>query len=218
MKPRLMPLLAAAVFLTINAHPAAADPIQLIGGQLAETADPSGGRVIGPGLDVSFLTDVGGLPLFLPVGSLVDFSEHRGVLNSWGSPIVGGARVQGAGPSPGGDSVWIGGAFDISAVPVRANENFSAPFSLTGRLMGWATADESSPPLFSIDVTGSGTLQSGGIILNMPNPTVRVDAVAFRLDDPSSAPSPTPEPGTWLLLAMGAAVVGVRARGLWARS
>jgi hypothetical protein len=199
-----------AAFLSVPSI-AAADPIALTSGWISRSDDPTGGQVFAPGLDIFFLSDVGAFPMFVPVGETIDFSGSLPLINTWAPATVNGERVVGNGPPETGGAVWIGGSFNISAVPVAVSGRFSAPFSLTGTLIGRATPE--SAPLFSIDVTGRGTLFSGGRLVQLPDPNIRINSVTFRLDAPDPNPSPTPEPATWLLVTGGgAAMAFVRTR------
>jgi hypothetical protein len=196
-------LAVVTLSLFVAAPTASAETIALTGGTLSQSEDPTGGRIIAPGFDISFLSNIGAFPMFLAPGSLVDFSGPHLLLGSWSSPVVEGRRV--------GDA-WVTGAFDISAVPVVVGESFSAPFSLTGTITGRARADAASPLLFSIDVSGAGTMVSGGPLIHMPAPAIRIDAATFRIDPVDPPAAHTPEPATWLLLASGCAGLCVHLR------
>jgi len=177
-----------------------ADTIVLTGGGFNWSQDLSFGRLIGPGFFVGIST-FGGPTRFFPTGTVVDFSGKYPSVPAWNPAVIDGVSV------PGDDLAWVSSVLDISVAPVVPGNTFSTPFSLTGTVTGWATPDSSLPPLFSVNVAGTGTVAGTGIFLNIPEPVFQLGRLVFSLESPT--PSPTPEPATLMMLGAGVLIVGL---------
>ena len=97
-------------------------------------------------------------------GSTVDLSSTISVTNSGNHPLPETFHGQQY-------SAWVSGSLTIVAQPFVAPHpaptadgtytSFSTPFTMTGTITAWATSDRSGTPLFSTQVTGSGTIVAG---------------------------------------------------------
>jgi hypothetical protein len=105
-------------------------------------------------------------------------------------------------------TAWLGGHLDFSAVPFTAPASkpgsifsFAAPFTMTGTIGGFTNPSLNGKPLFSVDLRGRGTAST----------SVR-DVGGFFLVQLGTAydfapGSPTPEPGTVLMIGTALIVV-----------
>lgn len=114
-------------------------------------------------------------------------------------------------------SGWLGGALTFANDPVHFPTNsggdgifaFATPFTMTGVLSGFGDSGLAGPPLFTVDLTGRGTV--GAAFRTVGNNYENISGTIYRF----SGVSPTPEPMT--LLTLGVGLVAVR-RGLGAPS
>jgi hypothetical protein len=140
------------------------------------------------------------------VGTL-DFSGAVGLRPTFGydrgSVTVGGQTLNGRASA----------AFQITAVPVvvsasspGASASFSAPFSAQGLVQLFALSG-GGPPIFSQEVTGTGTLSIRGFSIGEGGYLTEFVVLGFS---PAAAGSPTPEPSSLLLLGIGLAGITIR--------
>ena len=97
-------------------------------------------------------------------GSTVVLSSTIAVTNNGNHPLPETYRGQQY-------QAWVSGSLSIVAQPFVAPHpapsadgtytSFSTPFTMTGTITAWATSDRSGTPLFSTQVTGSGTIRAG---------------------------------------------------------
>lgn len=193
-----MKVLIFAIALVLAPTVLLADPITVTGGSVTQWDDPAGGVLVGENLRLPLATNPL-VTLWYPAGSTLDFSRVLSLLTGW---TVGPATVNGETFS----GVDTSGSLRMETGLVLVGLAMSAPFTMTGSLTGW-TRDHPDP-LFSVDVTGQGTLSAWA---TARGDGYRVEGVTFALADPaplSQAPlSQTPEPLSLLLVGLGAAVL-----------
>jgi hypothetical protein len=205
----LVAVLAAA--FALGARTASADTIVLTSGFISQFAgDQSGFTLNGPGLTINGTMGIF-FPIFSVPGNPIDLSGSYGVGGSCdGTAIINGVALQG---SCAGGRIFLTGSLDISALPFIAPPitadlgPFNTPFTLTGNIVGQAFG---GPPVFSVNVAGSGIAHARYEVISTEPPSFKIDALGFELSAPS--PSPTPEPGTLTLLGGGLAGLVIRRR------
>jgi hypothetical protein len=203
---------ALSAMLAVGARTASADTFVLTDGFINEYYFDTGSAVlIGPGLQIFAKTSGVGAQFYGP-GTGVDFSGRYGLLGAWGNATINGATFHGS-----SDQVWIGGAFDVSAVPFSAppitaepTGFFRTPFTLTGRIFGSTPPGPDAQILFSVDVAGSGTAFARYNLVGTEPPSFRTEGLSFIFSAPS--PAPTTEPATLTLLGCGLVGFVIRRR------
>jgi hypothetical protein len=196
-----------AVAVQVTSTGAAADPVRVTGGSL------------------SF--DTGNAPMFSLSTSTGQLFVADGFRREWPATCFyqcapGVAIPMSLGVSEHGDPLFFQAdgvdlfpAMDlvISAPSVtlpepgtpNANlETFLRPFTLTGRLAGYASADRTGTPVFDLTLIGSGTAT-----LRMGLENGRYDFSSLDYDFDAA---PVPEPATLLLVGTGAALLWRRRR------
>lgn len=101
---------------------------------------------------------------------------------------------------------FLTGVFQLAATPFVAgnfpgDHRFSTPFTITGILQVFARQDDPSP-LFTQDVTGSGTASFGATNIGGGSYTATESGLLLTITPGATA---TPEPASLLLLASGLA-------------
>lgn len=188
------------------APPAAADPVRIVTSgsiyQLVEDGE-TGASFFGSdfaltGAEVSIIAEAFCIPC--TPGRTLDL-DSRIWLNAFppGSATVDGHIY---------DEVFYGGMLDISAgsvvvpdVPVGGpHRQMGTSFTFTGTLQGFADVTRTGTPLFSLIVTGGGRTSLG--FFNYPTQNgITTDGWQFEFEQAAA----TPEPGSLLLFASGAA-------------
>jgi hypothetical protein len=193
---------------------AGADSMAITSGLVSAPWDGelAGWELFGPGTRLTGESS-GRSPTFVS-GTLVDLGQTLEIAQSPCCPIpqtVNGVTY---------DPLFLSGFFALSATPFPAPTAqpdtisfFDAPFTMVGRLSGFATPDFSGAPRFAIDLTGSGTATLGpmrAIAIEEGTGWISTSGgLTFRFGE-STPPSPTPEPGTLVLLASGVAIAAAR--------
>lgn len=93
--------------------------------------------------------------------------------------------------------------FEIAPFTFTGPSSLSTPFSMNGRLSGFADRFHSGPRLFDIDVVGSG-VATVSLGRNVGDGTFLANDTRFAFA-PSPAPAPTPEPASLALVGLGLA-------------
>jgi hypothetical protein len=169
---------------------AAADPISLTSGTIALYPDFSLATIsaAGDGFSVAG-SGLGGFLGTFTVGQTVDLSRR----------IAFTPRVQLTG--------FVGVDLQLNATPFVASQTnfqtgFSAPFTLTGSVEFFSIAPTfGGTPIFTQSVTGSGTVDAGGIPIGGGQFFANGGLLANF--GPASTPSATPEPASVLLFGSG---------------
>jgi hypothetical protein len=201
-------LLLTAALMSATSVRAFADPIVIIGGQVS-AGSPSSGQdppfgfeLIGANTRVSGETNGFGGGGF-NVGDTVTLSTTvtPAFVNHPLSQTIGGRPLD----------AFLDGAMEFAATPFTVKPTasllFTTPFTMTGRIMGFATSSHSGQPLFDLHVTGAGTASVD--TRDIGNGGFLVDFTSFTF---SPAVAPTPEPGTLMLfgISLGAAALRMR--------
>ena len=82
-------------------------------------------------------------------------------------------------------------------------EEFLRPFTFTGQLRGYASADRGGTPVFDLTLAGSGMAR---LSMAVEDGGYSFSSLHYNFD-----PAPVPEPATLLLVGAGAALVGRKA-------
>lgn len=198
-------LLLTGTLLIAAAVPLFADPIAITGGQIFLSSPtfldpPFGFELLGAG------TDIRGETFDLGVASL-DVGE---VVNLSTTVRPGSSAPQTRQTINGGTfDVFLGGElrFDVAPFTFIGPSSLSTPFSMQGRLSGFADRFHTGPPLFDFDIVGGGTA-AVSLGRNVVDGTFLVNGTTFTF---SPSPAPTPEPASLVLVGLGLAGVA-RAR------
>jgi hypothetical protein len=101
--------------------------------------------------------------------------------------------------------VFLSGALNFSVTPFIApatiSGSFSAPFTMNGVLSGFFDRDRAGVPLFTADLAGHGTAS----LLGLWDTGAGFLAVGTVFTFSAAPVSPTPEPGTLVMLVGGLA-------------
>ncbi|HSK08318.1 MAG TPA: PEP-CTERM sorting domain-containing protein [Vicinamibacterales bacterium] len=211
---------------------AGADPIWITSGSIYfDTGDPPYFNLAAPGLllagvvthgNWSGFQDIQACGFACPEGTTIAMTTTFGRVDEAGTPGpfgFGGATVDGVTyENPGGIDVWFLGALTFSAPPVTVgggDEYYRSPFSMSGRLVGYAPTElVASPPadlalwgvpLFDLELEGNGV----ATLRTFEPVDGRYTFLALSYD---FSPEPIPEPGTLLLVGGGLALALRRRR------
>jgi hypothetical protein len=213
-------LAVLAATLAFGVQPAHADSIALTSGFLDYyLGDLGGADLSGAGFHVSALVTSGSFPVAVQPGDTVDFGT-RVDLSGYGQATVNGATVPGNPSGPGAGRLWITGTIAVTALPFIAPPiagfagEFQTPVTLSGLVTGYFGADLSQPPLFSVNVFGSGVATGVYAVKGSGGDAFYLDTccAGVTITDPST-PSPTPEPANVLLLGTG--MIGLLGHHTW---
>ncbi len=192
----------------IGASTASADTIRVTGGSgsLAWDGSLTGFQLLAD--DAQINSEVRLTPMIgvFHGGDVVDLSGIVGLTNGGNHPllqVVDGVQY----------NAWLSGSLVISAAPFIAPHSsilqtvtFTAPFTFTGHVQGFANRDASAAlvgPLFTADLSGAGTTSL--TVVTRGDDTFTLAHAGGQSFAFSAAPAATPEPGTLLLFATGAA-------------
>jgi hypothetical protein len=210
---RAITVLVAATVCLLASSAARAETIALTGGSInLYLGDPGSAFLTGDGFAVGS-TAGGGWPFSFRPGDLVDYSTTVG-LSDWGPAVVNGVPLRGnTDPhSPATGRLWISGSLRVTAVPFvappptvnNAYVDLSTPVTLTGTIAGYFDCcSPTQPPMFTVNVTGQGVAKGPYYVSEDNNGPVYKDFCCSVIDITAAAPSPTPEPGTLLMIATG---------------
>jgi hypothetical protein len=207
MRQKVRACVAAAFLIGLcGSLPASAEPITITSGQVVATLSAGSFQLTG-----------------------ADFSAAAGLPDGWSSTVArtcspcsatapvtlsfsstcvscvssgSSGNVLGGTVFPGPTTFAVNFAFDgpsfSSSALTPQQLIFSAPFTMTGSLDAFTRLSDPNPPFFSTGLTGSGT----ATITFRADPGGLFDAANITYDF-SPALSPTPEPGSLLLLGSG---------------
>jgi len=218
MRNAVIPSMIVGVLLSVAGlpRPAVADEIVITAGDIAETSDSSGAGFGIVGADSSFTGTVSSVPQLLPTsfGGPTDVSRVV-TLTSPNAMFLNHEVVHGT-----QFDAFVSGSVTFTATPFAmpppsaaaagTRFAFSTPFTAAGHIGGWSGSNLSGPPLFSVDLTGSGTAFVSGVVSDASAPFYDTRLVGFIFSPTEAAP--TPEPTPFLLLTSTGAVV------LWRRA
>jgi len=208
---KMQPVLLAAITLISTATPAFADPIVITGGAVvlgspSGSSPPFGFTLTGNGTDIGGITYAEGLS-FVNLGETVGLSNSVGVLSTFSSgpstQLVDGQVFT---------DVVVGGILRFVAEPVTFTDRsagVNAPFKMEGviSLFRQRPFEDPGERLLTTSVVGSGM---ASLNLYGGPEMFGVFSTAY-LFSPVSA-TPTPEPGTLLLMGSAFAVGATRLR------
>jgi hypothetical protein len=182
--------MAIATLIGLGAPPVGADPITITSGQVVLTRSYSSFQFNGVGLDAGSSS----LPFSSNsvLGVCFPCPPDRAIPLSFSSTVAGSSNTYGLGYSA--DLDFQGPSFSSSEVSAD-HLAFSAPFTMTGDVRH--TSDEFGPPDYFAELIGSGTAT-----IRFTKSPFFVDALSVTYDFSPGA-TPTPEPGSLLLLGSG---------------
>ena len=117
-----------------------------------------------------------------------------------------------------GTMVFLGPSFPASLVVSNPAPTLIAPFTFWAMLRGFPTSSLTGTPIFNEVFVGHGTATANYSFTVGPRETLVTFRDVVYQFDPGVSPSPTPEPGSVLLLLTGLAAVATRFRRTTGRS
>lgn len=200
MKTRLATIVVFAIAVQVSALTASADPVQVVSGRLSfDTGGPpffslltsSGQRFEGEGFAQGWSAPCFyqcSLDVPIPMSSVSTGLDGM-VFLADGKDVYAAMRLVLSAPTitPSSDSGTVDGPF----------VDYERPFTMSGRLAGYASPDFAGVPLFDLSLSGSG-IASLGLV-------VEEGRYSFSSLDYVFEGTPVPEPGTLLLAGAGAA-------------
>jgi hypothetical protein len=196
-----LPTLIAVSCVAATAN---AEPLTIRSGSLTLYWDASATpfMFVGDGFSVGGGEPGISAPAGAMVGSVVDLS--RTVTSGFGS-----------GPATVGSfsgEAFFDGSLQFVAAPFVAPSSsassvtFQTGFTMTGMLLGYATAARTGTPLFALDLTGGGTAMWGPLRNIGDQYILNTGGLTFNFEDQA----PVPEPASMLLFGTGAALAALR--------
>ena len=195
---------ACALFLCVPS-PAWADTVVISSGTASLYRDGSLTGLTIASADSQFVSEYHSTPNTKtnPDGSF-DFSTSIPISNAANHPLSETYRGQTF-------QAWVTGSLTIVAKPVvppppgpeGSFQTFTTTFTMTGSITGYGTSDHAGTPLFSTNVMGGGTYQTGPyrVVSGSYVPTSS-SADALRFDAPAAVNAPPPFP--WVATDVGA--------------
>jgi hypothetical protein len=111
-----------------------------------------------------------------------------------------------------GTMVFLGPSFPASLVVSNPTPTLIAPFTFWAMLRGFPNSSMTGTPIFDEAFVGHGTATANYNLTIGPGATLVIFRDVVYQFEPGAAPSPTPEPGSVVLVLTGMAAVVARSR------
>jgi hypothetical protein len=209
--------MVVGVLFSVAAVPAThADPVLITGGAITASSPNSGFDWNGfllTGTDSSFTGVTTAPPAVVAAfGGVTNVSGGANLISTVPFPLATPQVVNGT-----SYLAFVTGGLTFTSAPfvipspsaLATSFALSAPFTATGHIAGTATLAPGAPVLFSTDLAGSGTTTiSGRVITDGDQPFYFPLFQTYQFQ--TTAPAPTPEPTSLVLLLAGGVVAAWR--------